>query len=201
MRYTITQLDNMEGHNFEYAVADLLFHNGWRDVQVTQGSGDYGVDILARRKNVKYGIQCKRYSGNVGVKAVQEALSGTEFYHYDAAAVVTNSTYTKQAENLAKTSGVRLFGREFLMELIENYEEEYDVLDPENAAIFKDVNGRMILESDKDVTCNTQSNSKKKAKKNDDNVGCLGCFVSLIILGAAFYFCVQIFHFLSSIIF
>lgn len=38
MRYTMAQLDNMEGHHFEYAVADLLFHNGWRGVEVTQGS-------------------------------------------------------------------------------------------------------------------------------------------------------------------
>ncbi len=45
MRYTLAQLDEMNGHEFEYAVADLLFHNGWRDVEVTQGSGDYGVEI------------------------------------------------------------------------------------------------------------------------------------------------------------
>ena len=67
MRYTLAQLDEMNGHEFEYAVADLLFHNGWRDVEVTQGSGDYGVDVLARRKNMRYGIQCKRYKGSIGV--------------------------------------------------------------------------------------------------------------------------------------
>ena len=120
MRYTLAQLDEMNGHEFEYAVADLLFHNGWRDVEVTQGSGDYGVDVLARRKNMRYGIQCKRYKGSIGVKAVQEAISGTDFYHRDIAAVITNSTYTKQAVKLAQTSGVRLFGRDFLEELIEN---------------------------------------------------------------------------------
>ena len=77
MNYTFDKLDQMEGHDFEYAIADLLRHNGYRDVQVTQGSGDYGIDILARRKNVKYAIQCKRYKKPVGVKAVQEA--GSDF--------------------------------------------------------------------------------------------------------------------------
>jgi hypothetical protein len=119
------ELDKMEGHDFEYAVADLLHHNGYRDVSVTQGSGDYGIDVLARRKNVKYAIQCKRYNGSVGVKAVQEAGLGTDFYHCDAAAVITNSTFTKQATNLANVTGVRLWGRAFLEDLIKNYDEEY----------------------------------------------------------------------------
>jgi len=126
----------MEGHDFEYAIADLLRHNGYRNVSVTQGSGDFGIDILARRKNVKYAIQCKRYKSAVGVKAVQEAGLGTDFYHCDAAAVITNSTFTKQAKTLAETTGVRLWGREFLEELVNNYDDEYDKLDPQIAQAF-----------------------------------------------------------------
>ena len=61
MKYTIEELDAMEGHDFEHAVADLLRHNGYREVRATQASGDYGIDILARRKNVRYAIQCKRW--------------------------------------------------------------------------------------------------------------------------------------------
>lgn len=38
MKYTLDLLDKMEGHEFEYAVADLLRHNGFREVQVTQAS-------------------------------------------------------------------------------------------------------------------------------------------------------------------
>jgi predicted RecB family endonuclease len=126
MNYTLDELDKMEGHDFEYAVADLLRYNGYRDVEVTQGSGDYGIDILARRKNVKYAIQCKRYNSSVGVKAVREAGSGAEYYGCDMAAVITNSTFTKQAINMAETIGVRLCDRSFLSELIENYDEGYD---------------------------------------------------------------------------
>ncbi len=165
MRYTIEQLDAMEGHSFENAVADLLFHNGYRDVKVTQGSGDYGIDILARRKNVKYAIQCKRYKGKVSVKAVQEAGLGADFYHCDAAAVITNSEFTKPAENLAKTTGVRLWGRPFLKELIDNYDEEYDKLDPA---------GAMALVSEKKIHYQPASQNKpsktqpvsQKAKQN-----------------------------------
>ena len=127
MKYTIDELDKMEGHKFEYAVADLLRHNGYREVQVTQASNDYGIDILARRKNVKYAIQCKRYTGHVGNTAVQEAGLGMDFYHCDAAAVITNSSYTKQAVKLAETTGVRLWDRSFLISLIQNYkDDEYE---------------------------------------------------------------------------
>ncbi|MCH5249178.1 MAG: restriction endonuclease [Lachnospiraceae bacterium] len=160
MRYAIEELDVMNGHDFEYTVADLLFHNGYRDVTVTQGSGDFGIDILARRKNVKYAIQCKRYKNTVGVKAVQEAGLGTDFYHCDAAAVVTNSTFTKQAINLAKTTGVRLWDRTFIEELIDNYDEEYDEIDPQ----FTQKYGSIIN------GIHNQPSVSEKAKKSDKGI-------------------------------
>ena len=41
--------EDMEGHEFEYFCADLLKQKGFVDVEVTKGSGDYGVDILAEK--------------------------------------------------------------------------------------------------------------------------------------------------------
>ena len=92
MIYTLEQLDMMEGHEFEYAVAELLRSNGWKDVEVTQGSGDYGIDILARRMNVKYAIQCKCYSSPVGPTAVQQAVAGVKCYNCDAGIFDTANT-------------------------------------------------------------------------------------------------------------
>ena len=43
--------DLMEGHEFEYYCAELLERNGFREVKVTKGSGDYGIDILAELPN------------------------------------------------------------------------------------------------------------------------------------------------------
>ena len=56
-KYKIEQLDNMEGHQFEYACADILRANGYKNVVVTQGSGDFGVDVLAEKNGIKYAIQ------------------------------------------------------------------------------------------------------------------------------------------------
>ena len=49
--------DEMEGHEFEYFCADLLEKRGFEEVEVTKGSGDYGVDILAEKDGVTYAIQ------------------------------------------------------------------------------------------------------------------------------------------------
>lgn len=194
MRYTIEQLDNMEGLLFENAVADLLFHNGYRDVKVTQGSGDYGIDILARRKNMKYAIQCKRYKTKVSVKAVQEAGLGADFYHCDAAAVITNSEFTKPAENLAKTTGVRLWGRPFLQQLIDEYDDEYDDLDPVNAAIFvreKSTKGQPAPKSVSQKPLSDKTiNSKKKTStsaKSDTTLNIIAGIIVLIFIIFIFY--------------
>lgn len=77
------ELDAMEGHDFEYFCADLLEDHGFKSVEVTRGSGDYGVDVLAEKEGVTYAVQCKRYDGPVGVKAVQEAYAGRDYYDPD----------------------------------------------------------------------------------------------------------------------
>ena len=109
--------DEMEGHDFEYYCADLLERRGFENVTVTKGSGDYGVDILAEREGVAYGIQCKRYEGSIGTKAVQEAYSGMAYYDCDEAIVLTNSFFTPQATEAAEKLGVILWDREALIHL------------------------------------------------------------------------------------
>ena len=46
----------MEGHDFEYWCAELLADLGYTEVQVTQGSGDHGVDILAEKDGLCYTV-------------------------------------------------------------------------------------------------------------------------------------------------
>ena len=43
----ISRMDELDGHDFEFFCADLLRAQGFIDVEVTRGSGDFGVDILA----------------------------------------------------------------------------------------------------------------------------------------------------------
>ena len=105
---SIVEIDNMEGLDFEKSCAELLSLNDFSSIQVTQGSGDYGIDVIACKDGIKYAIQCKRYEKAVGVKAVQEALSGSEYYKCDRPVVLTNSHFTAQALNYGTGIGLRI---------------------------------------------------------------------------------------------
>jgi restriction system protein len=89
---------------------------GW-EANVTQGSGDQGVDILAEKAGHSLAIHCKKYGIPVGNKAVQEAHAGSEFVGADAAAIITNSSFTPAAKALAGTLNVQLLHHEQLAKL------------------------------------------------------------------------------------
>lgn len=113
-------LDNMEGLEFEYYCADLLAANGFIEVEVTKSSGDYGIDILAEKDGVTYAIQCKRYTGLVGVKAVQEAYAGRDFYDRMVGAVMTNQYFTKPAAEAARKLKILMWDRDYIEYLEDN---------------------------------------------------------------------------------
>lgn len=112
-------LDDMEGHDFEYYCAALLEKRGFLEVEVTKGSGDYGVDILAEKDGVTYAIQCKCYASPIGVKAVQEAYSGRDYYDRMVGAVLTNQYFTAPAVEAAKKLKILLWDRGYLERMME----------------------------------------------------------------------------------
>lgn len=112
--------DRMDGHQFEQYVGTILGKNGFKNIRVTKGSGDQGVDIIATKDEIKYAIQCKCYSSDVGNTAVQEVYAGKNLYGCHVAVVLTNRHFTAGAKQLAQTTGVLLWDREKLSELIKN---------------------------------------------------------------------------------
>lgn len=119
---TSDTIDNMSGLEFEELCAELLRANGYSDVEITPGSGDQGIDIVAEKDFIKYGFQCKCYSAPVGNKAVQEAFTGKSFYRCHIAIVLTNNRFTSAARELADKTGVVLWDRNKIFELIESAE-------------------------------------------------------------------------------
>ena len=101
----------MDGLKFEEYCANILRSQGYKHVKVTKASGDQGVDVLAFRKRKKYAIQCKYYSEPVSNTAVQEVLAGKLYYKCDEAIVMTNSTFTQSAKELAEKTGVELWDK------------------------------------------------------------------------------------------
>ena len=114
-----SDIDLMEGHDFEYYCAELLRLRGFQEVEVTKGSGDYGIDILAEKDGVTYAIQCKCYAAPVGVKAVQEAYAGRDYYDRMVGAVLTNQYFTQPAVEAAKKLKILLWDRGYLESMLE----------------------------------------------------------------------------------
>ena len=110
-------LDNMDGRDFEEYCAKILRRNGYRKVEVTQASNDYGADITARKHGEKWVIQCKRYQTPIGNSSVQEVVAAMSHYDAQRAAVMTNSTFTRNAIELAMENDVLLVDGEKLQKM------------------------------------------------------------------------------------
>lgn len=125
-KYTLKQLDEMDGHQFEYACADILKANGYKHVKVTRSSGDFGVDIIAEKDKVRYAIQCKRYNHKLDNTPIQEVVGGLAYYQCDKGAVMTNQYFTEPAKQLAQVNDIELLDRDTLSHMVDKTEKSFD---------------------------------------------------------------------------
>ena len=116
------------GQHFETQCAELLKKNGFINVIVTKKSGDHGADVLAEKDGISYAIQCKYYSSAVGNSAVQEAFSAKAFYGKDIAVVMTNSYFTRPAQEEAAKIHVKLWDKDTLRSLLKSSHSNDDSL-------------------------------------------------------------------------
>lgn len=104
---TLQQLYGMTGWQFEEFLADFLQSRGYQ-AHVTRGSGDQGVDILLTKEGYRIAVQAKLWKSAVSNKAVQEVFSGMTHYNTQEAWVITPSSFTQSAKDLARSTGVSL---------------------------------------------------------------------------------------------
>ena len=109
-----SQIDNLSPQEFENWVARLMRIQGFKSY-ATKFSGDYGVDVIAEKDGWKIGIQVKKYTKPVGIKAIQEIASGMVHYGCNEGWVISTTPYfTNAAIKLAKEHGIMLFDKENL---------------------------------------------------------------------------------------
>lgn len=117
----LLSIDLMEGHEFEHWCAEALRNSGFADVEVTPGSGDQGVDVLAKKDGIKYAVQCKCYSTNLGNTPIQEVNAGKFFYRAHVGVVMTNQHFTPKARELAEATGTLLWDRDWIKTYLDAY--------------------------------------------------------------------------------
>lgn len=159
----IHYIDKMDGFQFEVYLKALFRELGYRP-EVTKRSCDYGVDVILKGKN-RIVIQAKRYGikNRVGIRAVQEVYAGKAYYKADEAWIVTNSVFTKQAEELAKVCQVKLMDRFELQNLINK-------VNPEQKA--KDVYEQVNPAERKCPVCKNQLVIRYSKKNDNKFFGC-----------------------------
>jgi hypothetical protein len=129
-----TQLQTIDPYEFEHFVGELWESQGW-ETEVSQGSNDMGVDVVATKENglmdQKAVIQAKRYSdGNkVGRPKIQQYYTLKEQdTDADAAVVVTTSEFTSGAEDWASEHNVKLVDADDLVAIVRE-EDRYDLVE------------------------------------------------------------------------
>lgn len=123
-------IDNLEGIEFENYIGQLVKRNGYKNVTVTKGSGDFGADIIATKNGIKYAIQCKRFSSTVSSQPIGEVLRAMNAYKCQGGIVITNNYFTKQAIQEGEISNVQLWDRDVLISMLNsmNKQQRNDVI-------------------------------------------------------------------------
>lgn len=118
--FTIADIDNLDGIAFEHYLAKLLKSRGFTGIKLTE-KYDLGVDIIAKKGGITWGVQAKRYKNNVKAAAVRQTYTALNRYKCDRAMVITNSFYSRQAQLLANDNNCVLVGREELKKWVYEY--------------------------------------------------------------------------------
>jgi len=110
--------------DFENFVANLFNTMGY-ETEVTNKTGDYGIDVIAKKEGEIIAIQCKKYQeGNhVSNREVQRLLGSMQLKDLKAnkGILITTSDFTKQAYFQAEDTPIELWNKETLHETVKKY--------------------------------------------------------------------------------
>jgi restriction endonuclease Mrr len=102
------RFNDLDGAGFE-ALIKRLYEGAGYTAQLTGRSGDQGADLVVVRDDAKKVIQAKlRRKMTVGNDAVQQVVAAKAIYNCPEAVVITNSSFTPKAQELARVHGVEL---------------------------------------------------------------------------------------------
>lgn len=109
------QLRTMDGTEFEHWVGELFRRAGFR-VEITQPSGDHGVDLWVSTEGCLIAVQCKRWDGSVGEPVVRDLYGAMMAGKAQWGCVVTTGSFTGQAELFSADKPLYLMALDSLME-------------------------------------------------------------------------------------
>lgn len=120
-KYSLINVET--GDEFELYLQNLFRELNYK-VKHCGKSGDQGGDLIVKKDNITYVIQAKYYTHKLDNTPIQEVVGSIRFYNANRGVVITNSTFTKNAIELANTNRIILINGDDLEKLTEFIYEE-----------------------------------------------------------------------------
>ncbi len=114
----VDELIELTPREFEEYVAELLRNSGYDNVELTPYSNDKGLDVIAYKDGLKYGVQCKRYRGTVGSPEIQRFLGALSHAKADTGLFITTGMFSFEAEKMACEHPIVLVNRLDLAKMV-----------------------------------------------------------------------------------
>ncbi len=113
----IDMIDKLTGPMFEELILEHFRELGYKG-RMTPPTADYGADLVLENDQERIVTQIKRWNQKVGIEAVQQVVAAISHYSADRGMVVTNSFFTSNAKQLAKSNNIEMWDREKLIDFL-----------------------------------------------------------------------------------
>ncbi len=105
-----TRFQDTDPRDFEDFVGRLFEDNGYL-LEQTSYSADFGADLIVELDGTRTAVQVKRFheAHKVGVPEINQVIGAQQYYHCDQGMVITTSSYTSSARELAEKAEILLW--------------------------------------------------------------------------------------------
>ncbi len=119
LRFNREYWTNLSGLEFEGEVAELFKRCGFTAVKVTPPSGDFGVDIIMKKDNLNYVVQCKNWADPIPPSEVIQLFGAFHSAKVDKAIFVGSGGFSANSIQWARNKPIEFIDSEKLIEMQE----------------------------------------------------------------------------------
>lgn len=115
----IDSIQDLSWHKFEILLSEAFRRQGYFVRENSSAGPDGGIDLILTKDGATTLVQCKNWkSSNVGVTVVRELFGVVTAEGADKGMVVCSGSFTREAIEFSKKSGIQLLGGRELSEMI-----------------------------------------------------------------------------------
>ena len=122
----VKENSNIKENEYELDINNMFKRLGYEILDIPT-SEYHGVDLILSKNNEKIVVQVKQYDDKITDFSVHEILTAKEYYKADKARIITNSSFSSNAVDLAVKNNVDLWDGKKLRDIIkilQNKEKE-----------------------------------------------------------------------------